>query len=277
MKSTHQQLIIQPGIPIKNYWKDLWFSKELLYIFAWRDISVRYKQTFIGIFWSVIRPFLTMVIFTVIFGKLAKLPTDGDTPYALMVFSALLPWQFFSAAFSDCSTSLVSNANLINKVYFPRLIIPISSIFVCFVDFLIGFLVLIALMFWYGYAPGIQILALPGFILMIFLASLGPGLIFSSLNVKFRDFKYIVPFVIQLGMYISPVGFSSSIIPEKWRLIYSINPLVSIIEGFRWSISGGDSDIYLPGFLISIIIICFFLFLGIRVFRNLERTFSDII
>ncbi|WP_295390401.1 ABC transporter permease [uncultured Thiodictyon sp.] len=261
----------------RDYWRDLWRYRELFYVLAWRDISVRYKQTIIGLAWALIRPFLTMVVFTVLFGKLGKFPTEGAAPYALMVFAGLLPWQFFATALSESSNSLIGNANLISKVYFPRLIVPTAAVVVSFVDFLISFAILIGLMLWYRFLPDWQILTLPLFVAMAFLASLGPGLWITALNVKYRDFRYIIPFIVQFGLYVSPVGFSSSVVPEHWRLIYSLNPVVGVIDGFRWAILGGESTLYLPGFLLSWGVIVFFLWLGIRQFRRMEKSFADLI
>lgn len=269
--------ILEPGRAEKNYWRDLWHYRELFLILSWRDISVRYKQTVIGVAWAVIRPLLTMIIFTVLFGRVAKLPTDGNAPYALMVFAAMLPWTLFSTALSDASNSLIGNANLISKVYFPRLIVPSAAVVTAFVDFLISFVLLVAIMFYYQYTPSLQILLLPFFLIVALLTSLGLGLIMTALNVKYRDFRYIIPFMIQLGMYISPVGFSSSVIPDQWRLLYSLNPLVGVIDGFRWCILGGESNIYMPGFYLSLIIGSIFLWLGIRQFRRMEKEFADLI
>ena len=271
------KLIIVPGRTEKNYLQDLWRYRELFYALSWRDISARYKQTVIGVLWALIRPFLTMVVFTVVFGKLAKLPAEGNAPYALMVCAAMLPWQFFASALSEASNSLIANAQLITKTYFPRLIIPTSSIITCFVDFLISFFILILIMVYYSYMPTLNILLLPLFALMAFLAALGIGLYITSLNVKYRDFRYIVPFFVQFGLYISPVGFSSSIIPEKYRLIYCLNPMVSVIDGFRWSIIGQGASIYWPGFFLSIGVTLFFLYLGIKKFRSMEKSFADMI
>ena len=271
------ELIIEPGRTEKNYWADLWRYRELFFILAWRDISVRYKQTIIGVLWAIIRPLLTMVVFTVIFSRIAKLPSDGNAPYALMVFAAMLPWSLFSNALSESSNSLISNANLIGKIYFPRLIIPSATLVTAFIDFLISLIILIGMMAYYKFAPGIHILLLPCFIILAMLASLGPGLWITALNVKYRDFRYIIPFVVQFGLYISPVGFSSQIIPEKWRMLYSINPMVGVIDGFRWCILGGNSPIYLHGFILSLAVIAFFLWLGISRFRRMEKTFADLI
>jgi lipopolysaccharide transport system permease protein len=277
---THTQeslLIIEPGRSEKNYWTDLWRYRELFLILAWRDISVRYKQTIIGILWAIIRPFLTMVVFTVIFGRIAKLPSDGSAPYALLVFAAMLPWSLFSNALSESSNSLINNANLIGKVYFPRLIIPVATLVTAFIDFLISFIILIVMMIYYRFAPGWQMLLLPFFITLALLASLGPGLWITALNVKYRDFRYVIPFVVQFGLYVSPVGFSSKVVPEQWRLLYNLNPIVGVIDGFRWCILGGNSPIYMPGFILSLAIIVCFLYLGVSCFRKMEKTFADLI
>jgi len=238
---------------------------------------VRYKQTVIGAAWALIRPFLTMVVFTVVFGKLAGLPSDGTAPYALMVFAGLLPWSFFATALSDASNSLIGNANLISKVYFPRLIVPIAAVMVAFVDFLISFAILVALMVWYQFLPGWQFLLLPAFAAIAFMASLGVGVWITALNVKYRDFRYVIPFIVQMGLYVSPVGFSSSIVPEQWRLAYSLNPMVGVIDGFRWCLLGGESHLYWPGLGLSLAVTGFFLWLGLRQFRKMERSFADLI
>jgi len=271
-----QELIIEAGRTEQQYWKDLWRYRELFYFLAWRDILVRYKQTIIGIAWALIRPFLTMVVFTIVFGKLAKLPSEG-VPYPILVFAAMLPWQFFSNALSGCSNSLISNANLIAKVYFPRLIVPASAVIVSFVDFMISGIILLGLMAWYDFLPSWRILTLPFFIIIAFAASMGAGLWLAALNVKYRDFRYIVPFIVQFGLYISPVGFSSTIVPQEWRLVYSLNPMVGVIDGFRWAILGGDARIYLPGFLLSLGLVFGVLASGVWYFRKVERTFADVI
>ncbi|MFP5270554.1 ABC transporter permease [Coleofasciculus sp.] len=271
-----QELIIEAGRTEQQYWKDLWRYRELFYFLAWRDILVRYKQTIIGIAWALIRPFLTMVVFTIVFGKLAKLPSEG-VPYPILVFAAMLPWQFFSNSLSGCSNSLISNANLIAKVYFPRLIVPASSVIVSFVDFMISGMILLGLMAWYDFLPSWRILTLPFFIIIAFAASMGAGLWLAALNVKYRDFRYIVPFIVQFGLYISPVGFSSTIVPQEWRLVYSLNPMVGVIDGFRWAILGGNARIYLPGFLLSLGLVFGVLASGVWYFRKVERTFADVI
>jgi len=271
-----KELVIRPGHAEKHYWKDLWNYRELFLLLAWRDISVRYKQTVIGVAWSVIRPVLTMIVFTVVFGRIANLPSDG-VPYPILVFTAMLPWMFFSTALSEASNSLVGNATLVSKVYFPRLIVPASSIIVCFVDFLISALILAILMVWYQFVPDWTIILLPFFLFVAFGLSFGAGLWFAALNVKYRDFRYIVPFIAQLGLYISPVGFSSNIVPEEWRLLYSMNPMVGVIDGFRWAVFGGDVAIYWPGFTISVVMVIGFLIFGIRYFRKTEKSFADVI
>lgn len=271
-----QELIIEPGRTERQYWQDLWRYRELFYFLAWRDIVVRYKQTVIGIAWALIRPFLTMVVFSVVFGNLAKLDSQG-APYPILVFSALLPWQFFANSLTECSNSLITNANLLSKVYFPRLIVPTSAVVVSFVDFLISGMILLGLMAWYDFVPSWRIITLPLFILIAFAAAMGAGLWLASLNVQYRDFRYIVPFIVQLGLYISPVGFSSNIVPEKWRLIYSLNPMVGVIDGFRWAILQQSVDLYLPGFILSLGLVFFLLISGIWYFRKMEKTFADII
>jgi lipopolysaccharide transport system permease protein len=270
-------LIIEPGRTEKNYWVDLWRYRELFLILALRDLSVRYKQTIIGILWAIIRPLLTMVVFTLIFGRIAKLPSDGIAPYALMVFSAMLPWSLFSNALTESSNSLISNANLIGKIYFPRLIIPAATLATAFIDFLISLIILIGMMVYYKFLPSLHILLLPFFIILALFASLGPGLWIAALNVKYRDFRYIIPFVVQFGLYVSPVGFSSKVVPEKWRMLYSLNPIVGVIDGFRWCILGGNSPVYMQGFMLSLIVIVFFLWLGVFSFRKMEKTFADLI
>lgn len=270
------ELVIEAGRTEQQYWKDLWRYRELFYFLAWRDILVRYKQTAIGIAWALIRPFLTMVVFTIVFGKLANLPSGG-APYPILVFAAMLPWQFFASSLSESSNSLINNANLISKVYFPRLIVPTSAIIVSFVDFLVSGMILLGLMAWYDFVPSWRILTLPFFILISFAAAIGAGLWLAALNVEYRDFRYIVPFIVQFGLYISPVGFSSSIVPERWRLLYSLNPMVGVIDGFRWAILGGESQFYWSGFLLSFGLVIFLFSSGIWYFRRMEKTFADAI
>jgi lipopolysaccharide transport system permease protein len=274
-----KELIIEAGRTESHYWKDIWRYRELFYFLAWRDILVRYKQTIIGMAWALIRPFLTMVVFSVVFGTLAKLPSEG-APYPILVFSAMLPWQFFANALSECSNSLIGNANLISKVYFPRLIVPASAVIVSFVDFLVSGMILLGLMAWYNFVPSWRILTLPLFIGIAFAASMGAGLWLAALNVKYRDFRYIVPFIVQFGLYISPVGFSSSVVFERfpqWGWIYSLNPMVGVIDGFRWAILGGESNLYLPGFTLSLGLVALLFVSGVWYFRKVERTFADVI
>ena len=274
--SSQTELVIEAGRTERQYWQDLWRYRELFYFLAWRDILVRYKQTAIGVAWALIRPFLTMVVFTVVFGKLAKLPSEG-VPYPILVFAAMLPWQFFANALSNCSESILANANMISKIYFPRLIAPASAVIVSFVDFMISGVILLGLMAWYNFIPGWRLIALPFFVAIAFAAALGGGLWLASANVKYRDFRHVLPFIIQFGLYISPVGFSSSIVPDKWRLIYSLNPMVGVIDGFRWSILGGKTTLYLPGLVLSLGLVVLLFVSGIWYFRKTERTFADVI
>jgi len=273
---AEQKLIIEAGRTERHYWADLWRYRELFYFLSWRDILVRYKQTSIGVVWALLRPFLTMVVFTVVFGKLGKFPSDG-APYAVMVFAAMLPWQFFANSLSEASNSLIGNANLISKVYFPRLIVPSSAVITSFVDFLISGAILVGLMAWYRFLPSWRIVTLPLFIGIAFAAAMGTGLWLTALNVKYRDFRYIVPFIVQFGLYISPVGFSSSIVPEKWRMLYSLNPMVGVIDGFRWAILGGSATINWPSFILSNGLVVLFLVTGVWYFRMTEKTFADVI
>ena len=270
------ELVIEAGRAEAQYWRDLFRYRELFYFLAWRDVLVRYKQTVIGVLWAVLRPFLTMVVFVFVFGKIAKLPTDG-VPYPVMVFAAMLPWQLFATSLSEGSNSLITNSNLISKVYFPRLIVPASAVIVSFVDFAISCALLGLLMLFYQVWPGWHLLTLPLFILLALVASTGAGLWLAALNVQYRDFRYVVPFIVQFGLYISPVGFSSAIVPEKWRLLYSLNPMVGVIDGFRWAISGGVSPLYLPGLWISLGVMTLLLVSGVWYFRKMERTFADVI
>jgi lipopolysaccharide transport system permease protein len=276
--AAHERvLVLEPGRAGRHYWRDLWHYRELFAILAWRDVAVRYKQTVIGVAWAVVRPFLTMVVFTVVFGRLAGLPSDGAVPYPVLVFAGMLPWFLFASALSEASGSLVGNANLIGKVYFPRLIIPAAAAVVALVDFAINLAILAAIMAWYGVMPGWQIALLPAFVALAVLASLGPALLLTALNVKYRDFRYIIPFVVQFGLYVSPVGFSSAVVPEAWRFWYSLNPVVGVIDGFRWCLLGGESRLYLPGFAASLVVTALLLWLGVSYFRRTERTFADFV
>jgi lipopolysaccharide transport system permease protein len=268
---TTDELIIQAGRTESQYWRDLWKYRELFYFLAWRDILV------IGIAWALIRPFLTMVVFTIVFSNVAKLPSPPGVPYQILVFTGMLPWQFFSGALSECSNSLINNANLLSKVYFPRLIVPTSAVIVSFVDFMISGIILLGLMAWYNFVPDWRILTLPVFVAIAFAASMGVGLWLAALNVQYRDFRYVVPFLVQFGLYISPVGFSTSVVPQRWQLLYSLNPMVGVIDGFRWAILRGKAEIYLPGFALSIGLVFLLLATGIWYFRKVERTFADVI
>lgn len=277
MKNSDVNVVtIEAGRSDAHYWRDLWGFRELLFFLAWRDILVRYKQTVIGVSWSLIRPLLTMIVFTIVFGKLAGLPSNG-VPYPILVFAALLPWQFFANSLSDSSNSLLSNAGMISKVYFPRLIVPASSIVVSVVDFLIMMLLMFGLMIWFQVVPTWRMLLLPALLFLALATALGAGLWFAALNTKFRDFRYIVPFVVQFGLYVSPVGFSSDVVPERWRMLYSMNPMVAVIDGFRWAIIGGEAKIYWPGFMLSCLLIVLILVGGVMYFRKTEKTFADVI
>lgn len=274
--AQQQEIIIKPCMGAAHYWRDVWRYRELFFFLAWRDILVRYKQTVIGISWSVLRPLLTMLVFTVVFGRLAKLPSHG-VPYPVMVFVAMLPWQFFANSLTESSNSLINSANLLTKVYFPRLIVPAGAVVVGVVDFLISCVLLGGIMVWYRFVPDIKILLVPAFLLMALLTSLGAGLWLSALNVKYRDFRYVVPFLVQFGLYISPVGFSSSIVPEQWRFLYFLNPMVGVIEGFRWAILGGRFSVDWPGFLLSCLLVIALLLSGIWYFRRMEGSFADVV
>jgi lipopolysaccharide transport system permease protein len=277
LAAAQRVLVLKPGRTEQHYWRDVWAYRQLFAILAWRDLAVRYKQTVIGVAWALIRPLATMIVFTVLFGKIIKLPSEGDAPYAIMVFAGMLPWTFFSTALAESSNSLITNSNLISKVYFPRLVVPTAAVVVSFVDLLISFVILLVLMLWYQFVPGWQIMLLPAFTILAFLASLGPGLWITALNVKYRDFRYVIPFMIQFGLYISPVGFSSKIIPPQWQLVYSLNPLVGVIDGFRWCILGSQSAIYWPSLYLSIAVTGLFLWFGISQFRKMEKSFADLI
>ena len=276
-ESERFDLLIEAGRGAKNYWRDLWRYRELFYFLAWRDILVRYKQTAIGIAWALVRPFLTMLVFTFIFSKVAKLPAPGSVPYALLVFAAMLPWQFFSTALSEASNSLIGNSNLISKVYFPRMIVPAGSVITSFVDFLITLGLMAGMMIWYGFLPDWRLLTLPLFMALAFGSAFGAGLWLCALNVRYRDFRYIVPFIVQFGLYLSPVGFSSNIVPEGLRLIYACNPMVGVIDGFRWALLRGQSPLAAYALIASILVTSVLCLSGIWYFRRTEKTFADII
>jgi len=275
-----EELIIEAGRTEKNYWRDLWRYRELFYFLAWRDLLVRYKQTVVGVAWSVIRPLLTMLVLTVVFGKLGKMPSGG-VPYPILVLCGMLPWQFFSTALSESGNSLVTNSNMISKVYFPRMVVPAGSVITSFVDFLITVIILAGMMVWYRFVPSVHVVALPLFVLMAFAASFGAGLWIAALMVEYRDFRFVVPFIVQFGLYVSPVGYLSSRVSDLYgdpcRLLYSLNPMVGVIDGFRWSVLGGEQQLYLPGFCISLVGVVLLLVTGIWYFRKTERTFADVI
>ncbi|MDX6766285.1 MAG: ABC transporter permease [Candidatus Methylacidiphilales bacterium] len=280
MSEAKTEVVIEPSRGALHYWADLWRYRELFLILAWRDIAVRYKQTVFGVLWAIIPPVLTMLIMTVVFGRVAGLPSQGDTPYALMVFAGLLPWQLFSSALGSSGNSLVGSAHLISKVYFPRLIIPGAALAVSLIDFCISLAVLAGLMIWFHFLPPLQILALPLLMLLATLAALGPGLLLTALNVTYRDFRFIIPFILQFGLYVSPVAFSNDVVRAKLGetlyLLYALNPMVGVIEGFRWAILG---HAIFPIFevILALVVSLLFVLLGLKVFRATERTFADVI
>ena len=275
-KPIHE-VVLEAGRADRHYWADLWRYRELFQVLAWRDVTIRYKQTAIGVAWAVIRPLLATIIFSLLMGRVAKLPSDGGAPYPLMVFCGMLPWTFFAQALSDASNSLVTNTNLISKIYFPRLIVPTATIVAALVDFAIGLVILAGMMLWFRFAPDWRILFLPLFGVMAFLAALGPSLWITSVNVRYRDFRYVIPFIVQFGLYVSPVAYSSSVVPARWRLLYSLNPMAGVIDGFRWCVLGGRAAIYWPGFGLGLAVIALALWLGVTQFRRLEKTFADLI
>lgn len=258
-----------------RYWQDLWRYRELLLFLTWRDVLVRYKQTVIGVLWSVLRPLLTMLAFTLVFSRIAKMPSEGHVPYSLMVFAALLPWQLFANAVYESSNSLLANADMISKVYFPRMIMPVSAILTALVDFLIALALFVLLMLAFGVWPTWKVLLLPVFLLLAVGTSTGLGLLGAAWNVSFRDVRYIIPFIVQFGLYVSPVGFSSNVVAAHWRLLYSLNPMVGVIDGFRWCLLGDGIAFYWPGFVIAVGVTVGLLVLGTAVFRGMERSFAD--
>lgn len=274
---TAPTLVIEAGRAERHYWGDLWRYRELFLVLAWRDVAVRYKQTVIGVAWVMLQPLASVAVFTVIFGKVAKLPSLEGVPYAVMVFAGLLPWQLISGAVNNAANSLTGNSGLISKVYFPRLIVPSSAVVVCLVDFAVAMLVMIGLMVWYRFMPDARILLLPLFVLMAALAAIGPGLWLASLNVRYRDFRQVLPFLIQFGMYLSPVAYASAVVPEQWKLLYHLNPAVAVIDGFRWCLLRGAAPLYGPGLLLAFAVIALLLYVGVRQFRKTERTFADMV
>ncbi|MEO6873559.1 MAG: ABC transporter permease [Opitutaceae bacterium] len=269
------ELVLEAGRADAHYWRDLWRYRELLGFLAWRDIQVRYKQTVLGAAWALLQPAITLAVFTFVFGRLAHMPSGG-VPYPLLVMAGLLPWQLFANALSSASGSLVSNTHLISKVYFPRLVVPLSALAVALVDFLIVALLYLALCAWFHFWPDWRVLLLPFFTLLGLLAALGAGLWLTALTVRFRDFRFIVPFLLQLGVFLSPVGFSTSTLPN-WRLLFSLNPMVAVIDGFRWCLLQGRQPIYLPGLLIGLAVTALLLVSGLGYFRRTERSFADVI
>ncbi len=274
---SSERLILEAGRADRQYWWDLWRYRELFFILAWRDVAIRYKQTVIGLAWAFVRPFMTMVVFTIVFGKLAKLPTEGAAPYAVLVFAGLLPWTLASSILNDASGSVTGNAQLVSKVYFPRLIIPLATVLVGLIDFCVSLIILAGVLVWYGMMPDWHILLLPVFVVLAVLVAIGPALWAAAMIVKYRDFRFVIPFAVQVGLYVSPVGFSAKIIPPEWQLLYSLNPMVGVIDGFRWAILGGDSPLYLPGFALSLVVTAVMLWFGIHTFRRTERGFADMI
>lgn len=271
-----ETLVLEAGRAERHYWRDVFRYRELFVILARRDVSVRYKQTAIGMLWAILRPLATMLVFTLVFGRIARLPSN-DVPYGIVVFSGMVPWFFFSSSVGESSASLIANANLLSKVYFPRILVPASAVLVAAVDFLIALTLLLALMFFYGFMPTWRLLAVPGFLLVAFSAGLGIGLWFSALNVRYRDFQFIVPFALQFGLYISPVGFLSSVIPDKWAIVYGLNPMVGVIDGFRWAFLGDRFPIRWDIQGLSIAISLCLLISGVAFFRRFERGIADVI
>jgi len=270
------ETVIEAGRADGQYWQDLWRYRELFLFLAWREIVVRYKQTAIGIAWCIVRPLIAMVVFTFVFGRLANLPSDG-VPYPLLVYTAMLPWQFFATSVSEGTNSLIGNTSLISKVYFPRVLMPASVIMVSLVDFLISFIFLVCLMVWYQVVPTWHILAMPLLLLVAASSSLGMGLWFAALNVRYRDFRYIVPVLLQVGIYLSPIGFTSNLVPPDWRFLYSLNPMVGVIDGFRWSMLGGGPGLYWPGLVAAVALSLLLITCGFFYFRKTERTFADVV
>ena len=273
---NEQAIIIEPGRAGRQYRRDLWRYRELLFFLAWRDVAVRYKQTVIGVAWALIPPLATMLVFVLVFSKVAHLPSEG-VPYPLLVLAGMLPWQLFASALGESSNSLVGNANLISKVYFPRLVVPLSSLAVGLIDFLIGLPVLAVLMIAYGVAPGWQLVFLPLFVALALASAWSLGLWLCALNVRYRDVRYVIPFIVQFGLYVSPVGYSTAIVPSEWRWLFALNPMAGVIEGVRWSLFGTPPPFAEPGFAVSLALTAALLAGGVWYFRRTERTFADVI
>jgi lipopolysaccharide transport system permease protein len=273
--SSPGTIVIQAGQAEQHYWRDLWRYRELLGFLAWRDIKVRYKQAALGITWAIIQPAVQTVLLTFVFGKLAKMP-DGGVPYPLLVLTGLLPWQLFSSAFSGASNSLVSNTNLISKIYFPRLIIPLSALAVALVDLLILLVITLPVTLIFGVMPTWRLLLLPVFILMALLVAFGAGLWITALTVKYRDFRFITPFLLQIGLFVTPIGYRTDFLPN-WRDLLALNPLTSVVNGFRWCLLGGGMDFYASALVMSLLISVVLLGTGLWYFRGTERQFADVL
>jgi lipopolysaccharide transport system permease protein len=272
---SRRELVIEAGTSPGQYAKEVWRYRSLLIILSWRDIRVRFKQTVIGAAWALLRPLLTLIILTFVFSKIARLPTEGSAPYVLVVLSGLLPWQFFAAGLSDAANSVTENEKIVSKIYFPRLVIPISALAVCAVDFAIALLILVGIFAIYGFVPEWNLLALPLVLVFAVLAALGPGLLLAALNVKYRDFRYVVPFIVQMGIYVSPVAYSTSLIPEAWRTLYYLNPMAGLIDAFRWTVLGSNFTPWWPGVALSMSVLLALLIAGVLYFRATERSFAD--
>jgi lipopolysaccharide transport system permease protein len=271
-----RRVVLQSGAADREYFRDLWRYRELLYILAWRDISVRYRQTVIGVAWAALRPLVAALVFTVVLGRLSRLPSGG-VAYPVLVLTGMLPWQLFSTALTESGRSLVTNSSLISKVYFPRLIIPGSSLVTSLVDFCISGVILALAMAYYGTAPTWRVVFLPLFTLLGLSTAAGVGIWVAALAVRYRDFLVVVPFLVQLGLYLSPVGFSSGVVPENWRLLYALNPMVGVIEGFRWCILARQQTLDWVALLTSSVLTGLMLLTGVRYFRRTERMFADVI
>lgn len=272
---VQKKIIIKPGGGAQ-YWADIWGYRSLLWILCRRDLTVRYRQTVVGVLWALAKPLMAIMTFTVLLGKVAKLPSEPGVPYSVLVFSGIVIWTFFADCLAGVCNSLLTNSNLISKVYLPRLIIPISSIGVSVLDFLVSFALFGALLFWFGILPQLQSLLLPFFVLLAGLLALGPGLILAALSIPYRDVKHVMPVIVQLGMYVSPVVYTSSLVPEKWQWLYMLNPMVGIIDGFRWALFG-TPDFPTIALAISVIWSACLLIWGALFFRNMERTFIDVL
>ena len=273
--SSHRELVIEAGTSPTQYASEVWRYRSLLFILAWRDIKVRFKQTVIGAAWALLRPLLTLIILTLVFSHIARLPSEGNAPYVLLVLSGLLPWQFFAAGLSDAANSVTDNEKIVSKIYFPRLVIPVSALAVCLVDFGIALLILVGIFAFYGFAPEWNLLALPLVLLFAVLAALGPGLLLAALNVKYRDFRYVVPFIVQMGIYVSPVAYSTSLVPQAWRTLYYLNPMAGLIDAFRWTVLGSNFSPWWPGVGLSLVVLLTLLVAGVLYFRATERSFAD--